>query len=307
MVENKEVAASPKSYKSKSYKWKIDEDLVSIVQYHLSLSPPHEVKQDPYEYWLRRAEEYFHKEKYDEAIRCYDKFLKIDPNEYKRETIVRHGKALIFEKWGKYDEALKCYDDYLKKYPNDLLIYDASIWYYKASLLSRLQRYDEAILCYDKYSKHEPDNLWALLEMASAFGELGKYSEVIKWSDKVIAKQKSTYIVIDRRDPVIGAWFLKGNALDALGQYDEAIKCYDKVIKELPGTALYYRARSKVKKGDIENGLSDLKAAIRSNIHYVELAKTDKDFESIRNNKAFRKRLENIIHEEKRRKEGSAE
>lgn len=187
MVKNNQVIASPKSYK-----WKIDEDLKSRINYLLSF-PGETHREGPYEFWLRLADEYSNEEKYDEAIGCYDKFLKIDPNEYKREGIVCRGKASVFEKWGKYDQALKCYDDYLKKYPNDLLIYDASILYYKGSLLSRLQRYDEAILYYDKYAKHDPDNLGSLLEMASAFGELGKYSEVIKWSDKLVEKQRSSH------------------------------------------------------------------------------------------------------------------
>lgn len=65
---------------------------------------------------------------------------------------------------------------------------------------------------------------------------------------------------------------------------------------------MYYRARSKVKKGDIENGLSDLKAVIgHYGYPYLELAKTDKDFESVRYNKVFREKLDKIIHEEEKR------
>jgi tetratricopeptide (TPR) repeat protein len=121
------------------------------------------------------------------------------------------------------------------------------------------------------------------------FGQMGNYSEVIKHSEEVIRSEemRSDYDT-DRK---IGAWFFKANALDALENFDEAIKYYDQVVTARhyrPAGALYYRGRSKVKNGDIQSGLSDLKAAIEINDKYQKLANSDKDFESIRNDAVFR-------------------
>jgi hypothetical protein len=54
--------------------------------------------------------------------------------------------------------------------------------------------------------------------------------------------------------------------------------------------AFYNRARSKVKKSDIDSGLADLKKAIEiDKEEYIESAKQDKAFESIRNDYRFKK------------------
>jgi hypothetical protein len=50
----------------------------------------------------------------------------------------------------------------------------------------------------------------------------------------------------------------------------------------------YNKACSEVIKRDFENGLADLKKAIGIDKKYIELAKQDKDFESIRNDEMFR-------------------
>jgi tetratricopeptide (TPR) repeat protein len=130
--------------------------------------------------------------------------------------------------------------------------------------------------------------------MAAVFGQMGKYSEVIKRSEEII-RLEDRWSSDRPSDRKIGAMFFKANALDALGNFDEAIKNYDQVITvqhdgrifASAGT-LYYRGRSKVKNGDIMGGLSDLKAAIMRNDKYRKLANNDKDFESIRNDAAFR-------------------
>ena len=51
----------------------------------------------------------------------------------------------------------------------------------------------------------------------------------------------------------------------------------------------YNRARSKVKKNDIEGGLEDLESAVAiDKEEYMGLAKRDKDFKKIKKNKRFK-------------------
>ncbi|MFZ0515321.1 MAG: tetratricopeptide repeat protein [Candidatus Nitrosopolaris sp.] len=122
-----------------------------------------------------------------------------------------------------------------------------------------LHIYTEAIQPYEKSEKLGFDSR---LDMVIMFGQMGKYSEVIKCSEEVIRLEDiryppDLYHQVLPSEMKIAAMFFKANALDALGNFDEAIKYYDQVItvqqesrKPYAGT-LYYRGRSKVKNGEL--------------------------------------------------------
>jgi tetratricopeptide (TPR) repeat protein len=70
------------------------------------------------------------------------------------------------------------------------------------------------------------------------------------------------------------------NALCNLNRYEEAASYFEKAIEANPNNAAtwYNRARLKVKRGDIENSLLDLKKTIEIDKNFIELAKQEKDF-----------------------------
>jgi Tfp pilus assembly protein PilF len=75
------------------------------------------------------------------------------------------------------------------------------------------------------------------------------------------------------------------------GDYTNALSCLDKALEIDPKNALawYNKACHKVKKGDIDNGLVDLKRAIEfDKEQYIKMAKEDSDFESIKNDGRFK-------------------
>ena len=76
-----------------------------------------------------------------------------------------------------------------------------------------------------------------------------------------------------------------------LNRLDEAIQCSDKAIELDPSyaNAWYNRSCYMVKKGEINEALKNLEEAIRLDKTYMESAKTDKDFDSIRNDERFKK------------------
>lgn len=292
------------------YKWKIDEQLQTPIA---ALRAPPPSDKSTYEYWRHEAYDYYNIGKFNEAIKFFDKSLEIKPN-----LGACLGKASAFKELGKHDQAIKCYDDYLEKQQHKTMKllkrvgtllrqsrkaaekwyevapekwYEvAEVWWYKGSLLTNLHRYAEAIQSYEKSEKLGFDSQ---LDIAGVFGQMGKYSEVIKRSEEVIRLEDIRYPPDQGHLPShrkIAAMFFKANALDALGNFDEAIKCYDQVItiQQVSSDTLYYRGRSKVKNGDIMGGLSDLKAAVELDDKYQKLANSDKDFESIRNDPVFR-------------------
>src|SRR5206468_3221696 len=64
------------------------------------------IKSDEINKILKQVEDFKLQYRYEEALKCYDRALEIDP------TFVNlyYGKGIIFVTLGRYDEALKCYD-----------------------------------------------------------------------------------------------------------------------------------------------------------------------------------------------------
>ena len=91
--------------------------------------------------WLNKGNDFYKKDFYDLAIKCYDNAIEIDPNYTNAWTW--KGNALSAQ--GKYDDAIKCYDEVIRIDPND-----ASAWDYKCSALNSQGMCDEAIKAYDK-------------------------------------------------------------------------------------------------------------------------------------------------------------
>jgi len=86
-------------------------------------------------------------------------------------------------------------------------------------------------------------------------------------------------------------WNSKGCALTGLGKYEQAIECYDKALEIDPNYAYtwYNRASCNIKMGNIDSVFLDLEKAIQiGKREYIELAKQDEDFESIRNDNHFK-------------------
>jgi len=187
--------------------------------------------------------------KYQEAIKCYDKALEINPaltdvwsnkgNTFKnlgktREAIGCYDKALEInprnvEAWcnkgialgtlGKYQEAIKCYDTALEINPRH-----TDVWSNKGNALAKLGNFQDAIECSNHALQINPRNDVAWYNKGRALSIFGKYQEAIECSDHALQ--------INPRNAA--AWYSKGNALAKLGKLQEAIECYDKFLEINP-------------------------------------------------------------------------
>jgi tetratricopeptide (TPR) repeat protein len=90
---------------------------------------------------LLRGNENYYLEKYEEAIRSYDKAIEIDSNNFE----VWFNKGYSLGKLSRYGEALLCLDNAAEINPND-----ADTWNNKGWSLHHLGGYEEAIECLDK-------------------------------------------------------------------------------------------------------------------------------------------------------------
>ena len=149
--------------------------------------------------------------RHDEAIRCYDKALVIDP----KAAYALTNKGVTLSKLGRHEEAIACYDKALEINPRH-----ANAWNSKGLILSKLRQHEEAVDCYDKALAIVPRHTDAWNNKGRTLNDLGRHAEAIDCYDKALA--------IHPRFSV--AWINKGFCLTRLGRHDEAIRCYDKVL-----------------------------------------------------------------------------
>lgn len=203
--------------------------------------------------WLKKGNELFDQEKFDEAIDCYDEVIKINPKN--KWGWICKGEALI--QLARYDEAIKFYDAIseafsksadvwfskgfalrsLNNFSDALIALDKAIelrpkfadaWNGKGVVLSDMKMHDEAIQAYDKAIKIRPKFALAWSNKGGVLANLGKYDEAIQAYDKAIE--------LDSKDAEI--WNSKGVALADRNKYDEAINAIDKAIEIDPKNAI---------------------------------------------------------------------
>jgi tetratricopeptide (TPR) repeat protein len=141
-------------------------------------------------------------------------------------------------------------------------------------------KYDEAVKSYDKEIEINPQFAGAWYNRGIALVDQGKYDEATQSLDKAIEINPNDTETL----------YTKGTILISLGNYIEAERYFDEILKLDPTDAnsLYGKACCLVKRDEIENALNYLEKAINlGGKEYADGAKTDKDFESIKNNGRF--------------------
>ena len=248
-----------------------DEEAISNYDKALAIKP------DDHDTWYNRGNSLDELGRYEEAIASYDHALKVKPDKHEAWT----NRGISLRKLGRYDEAIASYDHALKVKPD----YHTA-WYNRGFALDELGRYEEAITSYDHALKVKPDYHTAWNNRGIALHNLGRYEEAIASYDHALKVKP------DKHD----AWNNRGISLRKLGRYDEAITSYDHALKVKPDdhTAWYNKACCYSLQGKAELALENLKQAIQlSPDENRELAKTDSEFDPIRNDPRFQALVEN--------------
>ena len=176
---------------------------------------------------------------------------------------------------GRYEEAIASYDQAIEIKPDK-----DEPWYNRGVALANLGRDEDAIASYDKAIEIKPDKDEAWYNRGSVLDDLGRYEEAISSYDKALE------IKPDKEK----AWNNRGVALTNLGKHKEAISSYDKALAINPDAdaAWYNRACCFALQNQIQSAIENLAKAISLNNKYQEMAKTDTDFDNIREDARFK-------------------
>ncbi|KAM3110841.1 tetratricopeptide repeat protein [Phormidesmis sp. 146-33] len=182
----------------------------------------------------------------------------------------------------RYKEAITSYDQALKYKPDN----DAA-WNNRGNALGKLQRHEEAIASYDQALKYKPDDDAAWYNRGIALGNLQRHEEAIASYDEALKYKPDRHT----------AWGSRGIALAALERYEEALASYNKVLEIKPDDSYgwYKKACCYGLQGQVELAVATLKQAIDLDPEHREMAKTDADFDGIREDDRFQALLNESV------------
>ena len=149
---------------------------------------------------------------YNEALKSYEKSLKIDPI----RVVTWYYQAETLKKMNQFEKSLKSYDKAIELNPRDSLALAG-----RADVLANLRRFDEALKSYDDALKIEPNNSAIWHNRGNVLANLNRFSDALSSYEKSLE--------INSKDPL--AWANRGNCLALLKRYDESLKSFDKALE----------------------------------------------------------------------------
>ena len=163
--------------------------------------------------WRIRGDVLDDLKRYDEALPSLDKAIKIDPNNASSWRI----RGYVLKNLKRYEEALESYDRAIELDDNDKLA-----WSWRGQVLNNnLERYDEALESYDRAIKLDDNDKLAWIWRGQVLSNLKRYEEALSSYDQALE--------LDTNDKL--AWVKRGDALSNLKRYEEALSSFDQAIK----------------------------------------------------------------------------
>ena len=163
-------------------------------------------------FYLSKGLALFKLEKYNDAIKYYDKMIELKHD----DVDAYYNKGIALADSEHREKAIVCFDSVL-----ELNFDDIDAYIQKGIILAELERYDEAIQCLDKTIELKPDSYVAYNNKGIILAKLERYDEAIQCFDKTIELKPDSYVAYNN----------KRDVLRKLGRFSDARKCRDKVIE----------------------------------------------------------------------------
>jgi tetratricopeptide (TPR) repeat protein len=224
-----------------------------------------ELKPDYHIAWFSRGNALLDLGCKEEAIASYDKVNQFKPDDHE----VWNNRGLALSALGRREEAIASYDKVIELKPDYHIA-----WNNRGITFSALGRKEEAISSYDRAIELKPNYHIAWNNRGLALSALGRKEEAVSSHDKAIELKPDYHI----------AWNNRGITLYDLGRKEEAMSSFDRALELKPDwdKAYYNKACCYALMGDVIEAVNCLSRAIVLNPKYRETAKTDSDFDSIR-------------------------
>jgi tetratricopeptide (TPR) repeat protein len=183
---------------------------------------------------------------------------------------------------GDYQQALDAYNRALELRPDD-----PDTLNNRGNALGKLERHEQALKDYNRALELEPHDPDTLSNHGAALANVGRHEDALKDFNRALELRP------DHPD----ALYNRGLALHRAGHYENAIKDYNRALELTPNhpATLYNRACTYSMWGNFEEALRGLEAAIKGNEKYRKKARTDEDFENLRNDPAYGPRFRELV------------
>lgn len=261
------------------------------------------------EAWFLQGNELLNSQRYEEAISAYNQAVQIQPNfsdAWNNGGLALASLKRYEESITAYEQAIQAQSDYhlawsnrgdalvnLKRYEEAIVSYEQAIqikpnipnvWLNRGLALWNLKRYEETVASFDRVIQLKPDIAEVWLFRGSVLGELQRYAEAIVCCDR--ANQL--------KPELLECLSVRGILFAKLQQYEEAIAACDRVIQQKSDNPIgwYSKACCYALQGNIELAIKNLKWTIELDAKYQEIAKTDSNFDSLREDLRFQQLID---------------
>jgi tetratricopeptide (TPR) repeat protein len=262
---------------------KVDEALKKIKQLQDELASGRRSENSQTEYfkavdelkwkeWINKGAAFMYSENYQEALNAFSKAAEIDP---------KNVWAYINRGWAQ--NGLGDFNQALKELNRAVEIDPLNPWIYanRATSYNSLANYGQALVDADKTRSLDASIAWGYIHRGWAYVGLGNYTQAITELNRAAQLEPANPYIYSTR-----AW-----AQNGLNKKRQALEDFDKSLALAPnnsgmhwGLAMYCALT-----GERDRALSELSKAIRINNGYKQKAKSDKNFQSLWNDDAFRK------------------
>ena len=149
--------------------------------------------------------------------------------------------------------------------------------------------YPQALEAYNRALELEPDHPDTLMNRGVTLGRMGRFEEALKDFNRALELRP------DHPDTL----YNRGLTLHNMGRYAEALKDYNRALQLRPKhpATVYNRACTYSLMGRFEETLRGLEAAIKGDEENRKLARTDEDFEKLRNDPQYGPRFRELVGE----------
>ena len=221
--------------------------------------------------WEHKGRAYILLRKNDDALECLEKSVKLQPDVWSAWD--NRGRALL--NLGKYEDAIESFERALELKPEN---HEAN--FFKGICFSRLERFEIALESYNKALELSSDHVPSLKNKILVLGKLGKYDEALCIINNLLDEFPQNVEILMNMSLI----------LSELGHFENAIKYCDKILEmdKKNSLAWYNKACFKARLDLKKEAILNLKKAVELDTKLIEVATTEKDFDSIRDSTEFK-------------------